>query len=221
MTPIPHATHAIAFSGVGCDVLLRCVRMTRISSVKRMNCRGVLNGVLRVRWHHAFAWLCVFVFAGCHASEPPRPTLSTQSVAMTDAIHEPDPASVLQGKWKVDNVESGDPMVMGEHPWNIVDLTITGDSYLARRSSGTVEQGLFDIVRHTTPRQVLFFNWGHREEPRRAVFDSPGTGILRVCMYTKEYGSHNSLVFSPHEVAIHPQAGAGYDDTVLYTFTRE
>ena len=144
----------------------------------------------------------------------------------TSASTTAKPLDTLAGSWRVDAVESGDPLVAGDNPWNLTTLTLTVDGYVATRINGLTEQGRFNVLTGKTAKgapqaQVLFHNWGHREEPRRAAFDSPEPGVLRISMYTKDFGDHNCLTSVPQEFKLPAANDPAYADTVLYTFRRE
>ena len=91
-------------------------------------------------------------------------------------------------------------------------MTITADSYTVRRADGSTEQGAFSIDTSSKPKKVLFFNWGHKDDPRKAVFELKGK-TLRLCMYTKDFGDHNCTAVTPPKVklpaASDPACGAG------------
>src|SRR5437763_77114 len=69
--------------------------------------------------------------------------LASSTTAPTTA---PSLLPQLLGQWKADSVDSGDPLVAGDHPWSLVELTITSDGYTVRRADGTREQGAFSLI---------------------------------------------------------------------------
>jgi uncharacterized protein (TIGR03067 family) len=147
----------------------------------------------------------------------PQARLAASSTAPTTS---PSNLSDLQGKWRVESADSGDPLVTGDHPWSLTDLTIFADSYTVRRADGSTEQGAFSIDASSKPKKVLFFNWGHKDDPRKAVFELKGN-TLRLCMYTKDFGDYNCTAVTPPKVKLPPASDPAYNDTVLYTFTRD
>ena len=174
-------------------------------------------------WRKVIAIL--LMLSGCAAqvtrpSESQKPAAAVPNAPATTTAAT-SPTDTLVGTWRIDTVESGDPLVAGDHPWSLTSLTIAAESYLATRVNGTTEHGPFSIVRGTSPAQVLFHHWGHRDDPRRAAFDCPEPGVLRICMFTKEYGEHNCLIAAPSEIKLPPAGDAGYWETVLYTLRRE
>jgi uncharacterized protein (TIGR03067 family) len=165
----------------------------------------------------SFVFLAMLLPACTHTRGGAEARLASST---TGPASRPAQLSQLQGKWKIDSVESGDPQVAGDHPWSLAEMTISADNYVVRRADGTLEQGTFSLTESAKPKQVLFFNWGHKDEPRKAVFELKGN-VLKVCTYVKDFGEHSCLTATPSKVEVPAPSEPLYAEIVLYTFTRQ